>query len=196
MEIIRVRIADVKSDPFGLKNENRGFFIKIKQVLKARSLYGCYSNELKDAAFLRRKLKSKCSKRYEKYVLIKYFFGDSITKRIIPNSDYANALVYDDLQNKIIEYRNASHLYHFTPLVNLDSIMKNGIKVSNRFVFLTTSDNLIGYLRWKTIESDKDMDFCKLKIDAKQLAKKRKLFFYKYGEVITEYVEPEFITII
>ena len=67
MEIIRMRIADVKSDPFGLKNENRGFLKKIKQVLKARSLYGSYSNELKDATFLRKKLKSKCSKRYEKY---------------------------------------------------------------------------------------------------------------------------------
>ena len=197
MKIISVDISETKSDPLGIKNDNLGFFKRIKKLFRSRGINGCYSIEIKDIAFLHKKLKSAESKQCLKCSLSKWFFGNSLTKRFFHNSDAMISSLFDSIHNKNIEYRKISYLYHFTPTDNLDSIMKYGIKkCENYFVFLSNTRDLIGFLRWKTLMNNKTTEFCMFRIDAKQLSKNHKLYFYRKNEIVTDYVEPEFITVL
>lgn len=197
MKIISVDILETKSDPLGIKNDNIGFFKQIKQLFSSRGINGCYSIEIKDIAFLHKKLKSAKSKQCLKCSLSKWFFGNSLTKRVFHNSDAMISSLFDNIQNGNIEYRKISYLYHFTSIENLDSIMEYGIKkIEKDFVFLSNTKEFAGFLRWKTLMNNKTTKFCMLRIDAKQLSKNHKLYFYRKNEIITDYVEPEFITVL
>ncbi len=196
MKIIRVDLAEAKRDSLGLIPWN-SFFKKINQFFSARGFNGCYSIEIKDIIFLNKKLKSIESKQCLKCSISKYFFGNTLTKRFFYNSDTMMSSLFDSIQNENIEYRKISYLYHFTSIENLDSIMEYGIKKMEKdFVFLTNLKEYEGLLLWKTLLNNKSMEFCMLRIDVKQLSKKHKLFFYHKNQIVTDYVEPEFITVV
>lgn len=197
MKIISINIAETKSDPLGIKNDNLGIYMRIKQLFRSRCFNGCYSIEIGDIAFLHKKLKSVESKQCLKCLLSKYFLGDSLTKRFFPKSHAMISSLFDSIHNKNIEYRKISYLYHFTPIENLDSIMKYGIKkCGNNFVFLSNTKEFAGFLRWKTLMNNKTTEFCMLRIDAKRLSKKHRLYFCRKNEIVTDFVDPEFISIV
>ena len=80
---------------------------------------------------------------------------------------------------------------------NLDGIMNFGIKKTDEhYAFLSNTGNYYGFLCWKTLMNNKDTELCMLRIDAKQLSEKHTLFFYRNHEIVTDHVEPEYITVI
>ena len=168
MKTIFVDLVEVKSNSLGLFFKI-GFFKKMKQFFRSRGFNGCYSIEIRDIAFLHKKFKSAESKQCLKCSLSKYFFGDSFTKKMFHNSEDMVSILFENVQNNNIEYRKISYLYHFTPLENIDSIMKNGIKKMRRdYVFLSNTRDYIGFLYGKTLTMNKSTVFCILRIDAKR----------------------------
>ena len=116
-----------------------------------------------------------------------YAAGEKIIHSIFPKSSF-----------KIIgEFNNDIFLYHITPKKNLNRIKKNGLTSSKKFVFLTDNVEYLlndNFLNWKATNLNQDTDFCILKIDAKSLRMRHKIYLIdREHELITKKVEPEFI---
>ncbi|MBR6917822.1 MAG: hypothetical protein IKN38_06520 [Clostridia bacterium] len=197
MKTIKIDLSAVMSDPLGEKDKKPGFFKKMKILLASRSFNGPYSVEIKNAAFLRKKVKGAESGIYHGYSIAKYFLGSSLAKKLYPDSDEAIAALYDKAKDGKVEYRRCSRLYHFTTVECLGSIIRSGLRAGREGkVFLSDTIDLKGFLRWKTLAENKDSEFCVLKIDARRLAKKHKLRYYRKNEIVTDHVEPEYIEVI
>jgi hypothetical protein len=118
------------------------------------------------------------------------FLNNSVSARRACASSSATTDPFDGLS----DYEPEGILYHLTPVGNLESIRREGLRAPRGFVFLTDDlSSQDGYLKWKTRMLKKDTVFCVLKIDAKRLAQVCRLFFYNENRMVTKRVDPEFI---
>lgn len=118
---------------------------------------------------------------------MEYFFGSFI----------ANSLFKTDEVLLLYEYNLEKTLYHFTDIKNIENIKKYGIISDNEYVFLTDDVEFFmksGYLEWKTFKEKRDIEFCILPIDVKNLSKTHKVYkIDRSHEFVVKKIEPKYV---
>ena len=199
MRTIFVDLQAAKNCQASFFYENQKLTGKLRQSILSRSKNGDSHINLKDAITICKSIHNVDSKRYLLARRIKYYLGDSLSNLLFPSIayfDYSDAL-NEELQFRNIEYHGFSALYHITPVENYENIIKEGILPGKDKVFMT---NLISYSNpfvfWKTLQLKQTTEYCIFKIDQKRLAERHKLYYYRINEIITDHVEPEYISIL
>lgn len=127
-----------------------------------------------------------CKKVLLKHIT-EYFFGSFIARSLFKTDEIL--LLY--------EYNPEKTLYHFTDVKNIENIKKHGIITDKEYVFLTDDVEFFiksGYLEWKTFKEKRDIEFCILPIDVKNLSKTHNVYkIDRSHEFVVEKIEPKYV---
>ena len=183
-------------------DQDPSFFEGFRNRFVSRIPGGVLAIELREAARIHRKLKTAESRTFLRLSVLRYWLGSRLTNRRYADDKEANDRFARGLYLLKVEYTPRRYLYHYAPKEVVPSILKEGLLASrtedrrNGLVFMTYAPKSMGaYMRWKASILKRDIEFVPILIDAKRLAQKHKLYYYREGEVVTDHVEPEFLTI-
>lgn len=131
--------------------------------------------------------KNKIRKKVLLEHITEYFFGSFI----------ANSLFKTDEILLLYKYNSEKPLYHFTDIKNIENIKKHGIISDKGYVFLTDDVEFFkksGYLEWKTFREKRDIEFCILSIDMKNLSKTHTVYkINRIHEFVVKKIEPQYV---
>lgn len=180
-EVLKIKTVN------GIYTEDFCTKITFLQKIKSRTKRGDCCNRLKSAYFDYLQNKNNICKKVLLKHITEYFFGSFI----------ASSLFKTDEVLLLYEYNSEKALYHFTDIKNIENIKKHGITTDKEYVFLTDDVEFFiksGYLEWKTFREKRDIEFCILPIDVKNLSKTHDIYkINRSHEFVVEKIEPKYV---
>ena len=157
---------------------------------------------IRESVRIDRKRNTEESRANVRHYLLKYVMGRALADRLFRRQSETCARFVKTLYEYKLEYTPRAYLYHLAPKEIVPQIMEQGLVApypyhdENGLVFMTYAPKfLTEFLKWKTERLGKSVDFVRIKIDAKRLAEKHKLYYYRELEIVTDCVEPEYIIV-
>ena len=194
--MISVRYEDALREMSGEAEKKKRKPVEIAAALvSTRSSKGKYTRELKEAARIRKAKKTPASRRHFRCCLSKYLLGKNITGKLFRKLSAESEKFRHDLIDHDIEFRADCPLYHFALAEDVDKIKKQGLIPADKYVFLTHDPEMIPWFpAFKSVQLGRDVTLYLLKIDAAAAAKKHRFLYYRTNEIVTDRIEPEYIT--
>ncbi|MBO4453013.1 MAG: hypothetical protein J5793_03670 [Clostridia bacterium] len=181
------------------KNKAISFLKAAKAYLVCRLPGNGYFTWIKESAAINRRLKTKESRAFFRRSVLGYLMGGALTDRIFKRQAEASArFIGSFCRSEAFEYTPRRYLYHYVPEELLGTITEQGLNApdGSGTVYLSYSPAAMrGYTEWKTAQLKRDAVFVLVKIDARRLSEKHKIYNHSIFEVVTDRIEPEFLIV-